>query len=146
MTEQLAQTPSSLTTAGASTALDAWNLAKKRTNDYLKLHRLPDVEREHLLARISHRLAQANVFDQAELIQLFLSTAQEELALVQTSIKDAACCQCSKTSVQEPQVNKSDNRNNTGPRFERSSIKVAPLQAISLLPARSRQRAVRPSH
>lgn len=146
MTEQLAHTPANLSATGAAAPLDAWNLAKKRTNDYLKLHRLPDVEREHLLARISHRLAHANVFVEAELIQLFLSTAQEELALVQTSVKDAACCQCKKTATQEPQASKPDNRNNTGPRFERSSIRVAPLQSISLLPSRSRQRSDRHAH
>ena len=143
MTEQLAQTPSSLTTPDSAASHNTRVLAKKRANDYLKLHRLPEAEREHMLARITNKLARAGLFSEQELIQLFISTAQEELALMQSDAKDAACCQGKKPSesastVPEEQDAKTD-RTQTGPRFERSSIRVAPLQAITLLPT-SRQR------
>lgn len=146
MTEQLAQTLPSQTTLDSAAPMDAWTLAKKRTNDYLKLHRLPEAEREHLLARITHKLARAGLFAEQELIQLFISTAQEELALIQANGTDTSGCQCKKSAAQPAvipaeQDSKPDNRTQTGPRFERSSIRVAPLQAITLLPSsRPRQR------
>lgn len=150
MTEQLAQTLPRLPQMG-SESVDAWTLAKKRANDYLKLHRLPDAEREHLLSRITLKLAHANVYTEQELIQLFISTAQEELALLQTNSGDASCCNCKKTAAPHaPQddmpPHKAELRTKTGPRFERSSIRVAPLKAISLLPSRSRQRPARHPH
>lgn len=149
MTEQLTQT-SSNTSALDTTTSATWGLAKKRANDYLKLHHLPEAEREQLLARITGKLARAGLFTEQELIQLFISTAQEELALMQAGNADSSCCQCKKTTVDvsssmEETENKTDNRTNkTGPRFERSSIRVAPLQAITLLPsaARTRQRLI----
>lgn len=113
MTEQLAQTDAAKTET--NTPSNAWLIAQKRANDYLKLHRLLDSERERLLAQITKKLARAGLFSEQELIQLFISTAQEELALLQAK--------------------ESDNRTPTGPLFERSSIRVAPLQAITLLPS-----------
>ncbi|WGZ95318.1 MAG: hypothetical protein QJT81_04855 [Candidatus Thiothrix putei] len=141
MTEQLTQTSSSMSALDTTTSANAWGLAKKRANDYLKLHSLPEADREQLLARITDKLARAGLFTEQELIQLFISTAQEELALMQATNADGSCCQCKKptadvsSSVEETE-NKTDNRTNkTGPRFERSSIRVAPLQAITLLPS-----------
>ncbi len=113
MTEQLAQTDAAKTETNPPS--NAWLIAQKRANDYLKLHRLLDSERERLLAQITKKLARAGLFSEQELIQLFISTAQEELALLQAK--------------------ESDNRTPTGPLFERSSIRVAPLQAITLLPS-----------
>lgn len=113
MTEQLAQT--NVETPDTNAPSNAWLIAQKRANDYLKLHRLLDWERERLLAQITQKLARAGLFSEQELIQLFISTAQEELALLQAK--------------------NSDNRTPTGPLFERSSIRIAPLQAITLLPS-----------
>ncbi|OQX13508.1 MAG: hypothetical protein BWK73_12055 [Thiothrix lacustris] len=113
MTEQLA--PIDVTTTETNTPSNAWLIAQKRANDYLKLHRLLDSERERLLAQITNKLARAGLFSEQELIHLFITTAQEELALLQAK--------------------ESDNRTPTGPLFERSSIRVAPLQAITLLPS-----------
>jgi hypothetical protein len=138
MTEQLAQTTSSFTTVESAASQATWAMAKKRANDYLKLHRLPEAEREQLLARITDKLARSGLFGEQELIQLFISTAQEELALPQA--RNTA----SQTNVSLDEADgKADNRTQTGPRFERSSIRVAPLQAITLLPSsRPRQRLI----
>jgi hypothetical protein len=114
MTERLTPTPTDLASTDTSASSKAWLLAQKRANDYLKLHRLPDADREQLLAQITQKLARAGLFSEQELIQLFISTAQEELALLQA---------------------KNTDRTPTGPLFERSSIRVAPLQAITLLPS-----------
>ena len=132
MNEQLAHTPFSPDGSEVKASTDTWILAKKRANDYLKLYRLPEAEREHLLTRITHKLARAGLFSEQELIQLFISTAQKELALLQVTEEKSA-----KTPLDEQDA-KAD-RTQTGPRFERSSIRVAPLQAITLLPT-SRQR------
>ncbi|WMP18879.1 hypothetical protein [Thiothrix lacustris] len=132
MNEQLAHTPFSADASEVKASTDTWILAKKRANDYLKLHRLPEAEREHLLTRITHKLARAGLFSEQELIQLFISTAQKELALLQVTEEKST-----KISLEEQDA-KAD-RTQTGPRFERSSIRVAPLQAITLLPT-SRQR------
>lgn len=141
---ELANPLSGHTNPESNVSLDAWTLARKRTNDYLKLHNLPEAEREHLLTRITHKLARMSHCSEQELIRLYLTLAQEELALLQTAPVDGSCCQCRKspgkaeeTVVQE---SKPEARTQTGPRFQRSSIRVAPLKAISLLPSRSRLR------
>ena len=67
MTEQLAQTASSHATLDSSASMNTWILAKKRANAYLKLHRLPEMEREQLLARITNKLARAGLFGEQEL-------------------------------------------------------------------------------
>jgi hypothetical protein len=117
---------------------DAWQLARKRADDYLKLHRIPDAEREHLLSQIAHKLTRTPPCNEQELIQLFISTVRAELAAVQPPITKPAV-----TEVQ-PEADESDvkaeARAKTGPRFERSSIRVAPLQAITLRLLRLRQR------
>lgn len=148
MTEQrqLAQTASSHTTVDSSAAMTTWELAKKRANAYLKLHRLPEMEREQLLARITNKLARAGLFGEQELIQLFISTAQEEVALLQAQTNAESsppkAAQPTHSITVEPD-SKADNRIQTGPRFERSSIRVAPLQAITILPtSRPRQRLI----
>ncbi|MBU0656297.1 MAG: hypothetical protein KJ914_14335 [Gammaproteobacteria bacterium] len=124
--------------------MDAWTLARKRANDYLKLHNLPEAEREHLLTRITHKLARAPLCPEQELIRHYLSLAQEELALLQTATTDGSCCQCKKSSSKTGELitadGKPETRTQTGPRFQRSSIRVAPLKAITLLPSSSRLR------
>lgn len=91
--------------------MDAWVQARKRADDYLKLHRLPGTEREQLLARVAHKLTRTAPCPDHELIQIFILTVQKEL-----------------------DAQKVDTRTQTGPRFERSSIRVAPLRTITLLP------------
>ncbi len=144
MTE-LAKLLSSPASLESTASLDAWSLARKRADDYLKFNRLPQPEREHLLARITYKLAQTNCFDEQELIRLFIGLAQEELALLQPPSTDGACCQCRKpvsnavdTTAYEM---KPEARTQTGPRVQRSSIRVAPLKAITLLPSRTRARS-----
>ena len=90
---------------------EAWAHARKRADDYLKLHRLPTAEHEQLLTQVAQKLTRAAPCDDQALIQLFISTVQQELV------------------AQQAQA-----RTQTGPRFERSSIRVAPLRAIPLLP------------
>jgi hypothetical protein len=110
---------------------DAWQLARKRADDYLKLHRLPDAERERLLSQIAHKLTRTSPCSEQELIQLFISTVQAELAAAQAPV--------AQQTVPEVQA-EADTRTKTSPRFERSSIRVAPLQAITLRLLRLRQR------
>lgn len=143
MTEQLAKTPTGQIVSDSATSIDPWVLARKRANDYLKLHRIPEAEREQLLSRISGKLARTGLYPEQELIRLFISTAQEELALLQNQRPSTSCCQCKKTAEDDLQQGKPEVRTQTGPRFQRSSIRVAPLKAISLLPSRSRFRLQR---
>lgn len=97
--------------ANTSKCHEAWAHARKRADDYLKLHRLPSAEHEQLLTQVAQKLTRATPCSEQELIQLFISTVQQELA------------------AQQAQA-----RTQTGPRFERSSIRVAPLRTIQLLP------------
>lgn len=143
MTE-LAISLSGHTSQDSKASIDAWALARKRANDYLKLHNLPEAEREHLLTRITHKLARAPLCPEQELIRHYLDLAQEELSLLQTTATNGSCCQCKKSSSKTEELitadGKPEARTQTGPRFQRSSIRVAPLKAITLLPSRSRLR------
>lgn len=111
MTEQrTTETPSTVT---VSTPCDqAWKQAHQRASNYLKLHRLPAEEHDALLERVAQQMTRSTPCSTETLIQLFISTVQRELEAHQ------------KTQIRIP----------TGPRFERSSIRVAPLRAITLLP------------
>lgn len=101
----------------AGERMDAWAKARKRADSYLKLHKIADREREQLLGNVARKLVRSGPCSELELIQLFIATVQDELA-----------------------AQKAATRTQTGPRFERSSIRVAPLCSISLLPRRSRLR------
>ncbi|MDD5391391.1 MAG: hypothetical protein PHE17_00095 [Thiothrix sp.] len=127
----------------SSLRMDAWAQARKRADDYLKLHRLPGTEREQLLARVAHKLTRTAPCPDHELIQLFIRTVQEELD-AQKQAQPAAVYEPSNAAYDleddaETLAQKAEARTQTGPRFERSSIRVAPLRAITLLPLRSRQ-------
>lgn len=128
-TQHVANTATTPFAADSAAPLSAWELARKRTNDYLKLHRLADATREQVLTRVSQQLLDTTTVNPSELIALFIEKAQQELAAL--SANGAACCQCSKTAEKE----KPENRMKTGPRVERSSIRVAPLKSIELLPS-----------
>lgn len=115
--------------------MDSWALAKKRADDYLKLYRVPPAEREQLLENVSRKLTRSTPCSEQELIQRFISTVRAELATIPSlDMADEAL------DFEEVKETKPDSRAKTGPRFERSSIRVAPLQAISLGLLRSRQR------
>lgn len=115
--EQYIDTLSGPVVADSGERMDAWAKARKRADSYLKLHKIADQEREQLLGGVARKLIRHNPCSEQELVQLFITTVQNELA-----------------------AQKAATRTQTGPRFERSSIRVAPLSAISLLPRRSRQR------
>lgn len=119
MTENLA----SANPVNASSPLPTWETARKRVNDYLKLHRLPDEVRESLLSQICQQLAHTSAASEAELIRHFIEAAQQALAALEGRTES-----CPKTAAKSP----------TGPRFERSSIRVAPLKTIELLPTLTR--------
>lgn len=129
-TQHFANTATTPFAADSAAPLSAWELARKRTNDYLKLHRLADATREQVLANVSQHLLNTTTVSPSELIALFIEKAQQELAAL--SANGTACCQCSKTAE------KPENRTNTGPRVERSSIRVAPLKSIEILPSITR--------
>ena len=115
--------------------VDSWALAKKRADDYLKLYRVPPAEREQLLENVSRKLTRSTPCSEQELIQRFISTVRAELATIPSlDMADEAL------DFEEVKETKPDSRAKTGPRFERSSIRVAPLQALSLGLLRSRQR------
>ncbi len=118
--EQQIDTLTSPVTADSGERMDAWAKARKRADSYLKLHKIADREREQLLANVARKLVRTGPCSEQELIQLFITTVQDELA-----------------------AQKAATRTQTGPRFERSSIRVAPLRSISLLPRRSRHRSIR---
>jgi hypothetical protein len=99
-------------------SLDVWTHARKRADNYLKLHQLPTEQRDELLTQVAQKLTRTSPCSEQELIQRFISTVQLELAAQQAA-----------------------NHQQTGPRFERSSIRVAPLRAITLLPNRAQLRA-----
>lgn len=124
-TQHFANTTTTPFAADSAAPLSAWELARKRTNDYLKLHRLNDDTREKILTRVSQHLLNTTTVNPSELIALFIEKAQQELAALSTN--GTACCQRSKTA------DKPENRIKTGPRVERSSIRVAPLKSIELL-------------
>ena len=122
---------------GSDSALrmDSWALANKRADDYLKLHRLTTAERENILENVARKLTRTPPCSEQELIQRFISTVCAELASAQHLVIEEEVAE-----FDDMKDTKSDTRAKTGPRFERSSIRVAPLQAINLGLLRSRQR------
>jgi len=129
-------------TATANTPMETWALARKRADDYLKLHRLPADEREQLLSQVARKLTQHAPCAEQELIKLFLQAVREEMAVLQNQ-QGKSDCRCDTPAPKqyeapEPPAETADIRTKTGPQFQRSSIRVAPLQAISLRLARLR--------
>ena len=108
--------------------MDSWQLAKKRADNYLKLHQIAENEREQLLAQVTQKLMRLAPCSEQVLIERFLNTVRQELAAQQAQ------------KLKLSEVDSLDSRGKTGPRFERSSIRVAPLQTINLRLLRSLQR------
>ena len=108
--------------------MDSWQLAKKRADNYLKLHQIAESEREQLLAQVTQKLMRLAPCSEQVLIEHFLNTVRQELAAQQAQ------------KLKLSEVDNLDSRGKTGPRFERSSIRVAPLQTINLRLLRSLQR------
>lgn len=97
-------------------AKDPWALARRRVHSYLSLQRLSEITCEHILQQTTQQLPNQPPKSEAEQIQLFLQIAQKIAQLAPMSDGRVAHW----------------TARTTGPRVERSSIKVAPLQAISL--------------
>lgn len=107
-------------------AKDPWALARRRTRSYLSLQRLSEAACEQILQQTAQQLPSQVPKLEAEQIQLFLQTAQK---FVQRMLDNQSLTPL--TSMNETRTTHWTARK-TGPRVERSSIKVAPLQAISL--------------
>ena len=114
------------TLAPAQYSKDPWALARRRARVYLSLHHLPEATCEQVLAQAAAQLPAKPPKAEAEQIQIFIQHAQK---VTQTLI---GC------TYPEPMPVAANGRmstwtaRKTGPRVERSSIKVAALQAISL--------------
>lgn len=121
----------------APAAKDPWALARRRARAYLSLQCIPELTCEHILQQAAQQLPAKPPKLEAEQIQLFLQSAQKVTQMV-------LGCHYSEqlASVNNGRVATWTARK-TGPRVERSSIKVAPLQAISLRPNGMRQAAGR---
>ena len=109
--------------------MDSWQLAKKRANNYLKLHQIDDKTREQMLAQITQKLMRLPPCADQQLMDRFLTMVRQEVnAVTQASPLHSANDDMLET------------RGKTGPRFERSSIRVAPLKTINLRLLRPLQR------
>jgi hypothetical protein len=94
---------------------DPWALARRRVHSYLSLQRFSEMTCEQILQQTTQQLPSQPPKTEAEQIQVFLQTAQKIAQLTPNEARVAHW-----------------TARTTGPRLERSSIKVAPLQAISL--------------
>ena len=110
----------------APTAKDPWALARKRAHAYLSLQRVPETTCEQILQQAAQQLPAKPPKGEAEQIQAFLQSTQKATQLI-------LGCHYSEhlTSANNARFTNWTARK-TGPLVERSSIKVAPLQAISL--------------
>ncbi|HMT94579.1 hypothetical protein [uncultured Thiothrix sp.] len=112
----------------ALSAKDPWALARRRARTYLSLQALPEATCEQILQQALHYLPSKPPKAESEQIQAFLQSAQQATQiLLGSSTYNAQLVNSAKTGRF---VNWTARK--TGPRVERSSIKVAPLQAISL--------------
>ena len=117
-------------------AKDPWALARRRAGAYLSLQRVPEATCEQILQQAAQQLPTKPPKSEAEQIQAFLQSAQKATQLI-------LGCHYSEhlTSANARFTNWTARK--TGPLVERSSIKVAPLQAISLRLNPTRQAAGR---
>ncbi len=115
-----------LATSPMQAAKDPWALARRRARAYLSLQRVPEATCEQILQQAAQQLPAKPPKDEAEQIQTFLQSAQKATQLT-------LGCHYSEhlTSANNARFTNWTARK-TGPLVERSSIKVAPLQAISL--------------
>lgn len=121
----------------ALAAKDPWAAARQRVRTYLTLQRIPELTCEQILHQAVQQVPAKPPKAEAEQIQLLLQAAQKVTQAVMG-------CSYAEQSAQ-PSNSRSANwtARKTGPRVERSSIKVAPLQAISLRLTPPRQTAGR---
>lgn len=127
-----------ITPAANTLSTNGWLLAKKRAYDYLALHHLPAAQCERLVEQVSQKLLHSPAHTEQALIQQFMQTIRQELTFEQAQPANVAQHSESMHDVSFAE-RRMESRNQTGPRFERSSIRVAPLQAITLRLLRSRQ-------
>ncbi|TXH70863.1 MAG: hypothetical protein E6Q83_04930 [Thiothrix sp.] len=111
----------------ASSSKDPWALARRRARAYLSLQDLPEVTCEQILQQAQFYLPAKPPKAEAEQIQAYLQSAQQATQLLLGGTYSAQL------------VNSANNgrfanwtARKTGPKVERSSIKLAPLEAISL--------------
>lgn len=104
---------------------DPWAFARKRARAYLSLQHLPEATCEQILQQAAQHLPAQPPKAEAEQIQAFLQSTQKATQLV------LGCNYAELTSANNGRF-ASWTARKTGPQVERSSIKVAPLQAISL--------------
>lgn len=107
-------------------AKDPWASARQRVRTYLNLQHIPEATCEQILQQAAQQLPTKPPRSEAEQIQLFLQSAQNA---AQAVIGCNAAEQL--TQITHGRITNWSARK-TGPRVERSSIKVAQLQAISL--------------
>lgn len=126
-----------LATPQAGSTKDPWALARRRAHAYLNLQRVPEAACEQILQQAATTLPVKPPKAEAEQIQAFLQSAQKATHLI-------LGCQYPEhlTSANNGRFANWTARK-TGPQVERSSIKVAPLQAISLRLHSGRQTAGR---
>jgi hypothetical protein len=108
--------------------MDSWQLAKKRADNYLKLHQIVESEREKMLAQVMQKLMRLAPCSEQALIERFLNIVRQELAAQQAQ------------NIKSAEEESLESRGKTSPRFERSSIRVAPLKTINLRLLRPLQR------
>lgn len=111
----------------ALSAKDPWALARRRARTYLSLQALPEATCEQILQQALRYLPSKPPKAEAEQIQAFLQSAQKATQLLLGSAYSAQLVNSANTGRFANWTARK-----TGPRVERSSIKVAPLQAISL--------------
>ncbi|HPY41545.1 MAG TPA: hypothetical protein PLM98_13565 [Thiolinea sp.] len=108
------------------TAKDPWALARRRASAYLSLQRVPEATCEQILQQAAQQLPAKPPKSEAEQIQAFLQSTQQATQMI-------LGCHYSEHLASANDARFSNwTARKTGPLVERSSIKVAPLQAISL--------------
>lgn len=111
----------------APSSKDPWALARRRARAYLSLQALPETTCEQILQHAMQYLPAKPPKTEAEQIQIFLQSAQQATQML-------LGVNYSEQLVSSANTGRFVNwtARKTGPRVERSSIKVASLQAISL--------------
>lgn len=117
---------------------DAWASARKRARHYLNLHRIPEGDCEQLLQQASQYLPAKPPLAEQEQIRLFIQALQKAAPQLAATQSATPAIGCPYAEALQALANGraagwlAHTSRQTGPRVERSSIRVAPLQAISL--------------
>lgn len=110
----------------AQSSKDPWALARRRARIYLSLQALSEATCEQILQQAVLYLPAKPPKAEAEQIQFFLQGAQKATQHL------LGCAYSEQLASANNGRFTNWTARKTGPRVERSSIKVAPLQAISL--------------